>query len=622
MKKILFLLSILIFGVHHAQTYYSQNFNTAGLNGWTSTDLDGDTYQWSTINASSLNSNLGKGSLISYSYINNTPVTPNNLITSPLINLGTVTASTVSLKYDLATNSNYPAEKYSVYVTTTNSSGAIVTSTPVFTETVAIGGYQNRVIDLTPYIGQQVYISFRHYDCYDQYYLIVDNIEVKTIAAKDVALKKISLDKYGLINTDYTLKATVKNNGSETLNNITMNWNDGTTDHIATIPLSTPIASGQEGIINHSISVNYPSVVEKNINATITQVNGAPDITPADNSLSTKFKTVSQNSPKKVLIEEGTGTWCGWCPRGTVAMNYMETNYHDNFVGIAVHNGDPMVVAEYDNGADISGFPGMNVDRVLLGESVDTNNMVSKVNARKNLVVPAELNASGTLAGNSLTFNASATFRTFFNNANFRLAVVLMEDDVTGTASGYGQTNYYAGGGNGPMGGFESLPNPVPASQMQYDHVARMLLGGYSGQAGSVPATITDGQVASYTFTATIPSGYNTSKLKAVLLLLDATTGEVVNARSFVLGTLGTSDIKTNENYLTIYPNPAADYIKVQANHSVDLAFYDASGRLVLEKSNVSPDTAVSVQGLAKGNYIVSIKEKNSKPKTQKLIIK
>ncbi|MEC3876701.1 T9SS-dependent choice-of-anchor J family protein [Chryseobacterium salviniae] len=623
MKKILFLLSILIFEIHHSQTYYSQNFNTSGLNGWTSTDLDGDTHQWSNNNFSTSYTSLGSGSLASYSYIDatNSAVTPNNLITSPLINLTSVTASNVKLQYDLATHPSYPYEKYSVYVTTSNAPAAVTASAPVFTEVVASGGLQNRLIDLTPFIGQQVYISFRHHDCYDQYMLILDNITIKTLADKDVALQNVSLERYGVINTNYTLKATVKNNGSQAVNNITMNWNDGLADHISIISLTTPLTTGQIRAINHPIYVNYPSLVENNINVSITQVNGSADATPADNSLVTKFKTVSQNSPKKVLIEEGTGTWCGWCPRGAVAMNYMKNNYPDNFIGIAVHNNDPMLVPEYNSGTGINAFPGMNVDRWFFNQDVYTDEMVDHVNARKNLVVPAELNASGTLAGNSLTFNASVTFRTFYNNANFRLAAVLVEDGVTGTTTGYRQSNYYAGGGSGVMGGFESLPNPVPASQMQYDHVGRMLLGGYAGQAGSVPSIITDGQVVNYTFNAVIPSTYNTSKLKAVLLLLDATTGEVVNARSFILGTLGTSDIKTNENYLTIYPNPAKDYIKVQANYSVELTIYDASGRIVMEKSRVSPDTPVSVQGLAKGNYIVSIKEKNSNPKTQKLII-
>lgn len=622
MKKILFMACILMFGIHQSQTYYSQNFNTSGLNGWTSTDLDNDGKQWVNMNASSLSQSLGAGSLASFSYQNNQALTPNNLITSPLIDLSTVTASNVYLTYTQATHLSYPADKYSVYVTTSNVAGTVTAATPVYTETVAVGGLQNRAVNLSSFIGQQVYISFRHYDCFDQYYLIIDDIQVKTIPDNDVALKNVSVNRYGLINTDYSIKATVKNNGIQSINNITVNWNDGTADHLSTIPLASPLALGQETTITHPIAVNLTSAAEKNLNISITQVNGTSDTTPADNTLATKFTSVSQNSPKKVVIEEGTGTWCGYCPRGAVAMENATNSFPNDFIGIAVHNGDPMKVDEYDEGVNFDSFPGMNVDRSLMKQDVSAS-FSSIINERKTLIVPAALNATAALAGQTLTLNASAVFRSNFTNANFRFAAVLIENDVRGTAQGYNQANYYAGSST-PMGGYESKPNPVPAADMVYNHVGRMLLGGYGGQAGSVPAVITDGQTVNYTFTANIPTGYNTSKMKAVLFLIDAATGEIANAAGpFALnGTLGVQNEKIDADDLAIYPNPAKDFIKVQAKGKVDLKIFDASGRAVLEKSGVEPDASISVQDLVKGTYIVSVKEKGSEPITKKLIIK
>ena len=45
---------------------------------------------------------------------------------------------------------------------------------------------------------------------------------------------------------------------------------------------------------------------------------------------------------QKVVGEELTGTWCGWCPRGAVALENMRNKYPDTFIGIAVHGGDVM----------------------------------------------------------------------------------------------------------------------------------------------------------------------------------------------------------------------------------------------------------------------------------------
>ncbi len=619
MKKNLLLLFAMILGMYQAQTYYSENFDTSFGN-WARADLDGDGYNWMLASASSVNANFGSGTLISYSYYNNVALTPDNLITSPLIDL-TSAADNLYLFWDVASQTSYPAEKYSIYITTTNSSGAITSSTPVFTETLTSGTYKNRYLNISSYMGQQVYVSIRHYGCTDQYYLFIDNVKLRTVKNYDAAVTAVTNPRYGIQGSNYIMKATIKNNGLNAITGLNLNWNDGT-DHTSTV--STNIAFNNSATVTVTSALGYPSLVDKNINVSVTAVNGNADQVPSDNTYPTHFNTVSTAPQKRVLIEEGTGTWCGWCPRGAVAMEYMNTTYPDGFVGVAVHNGDPMVLAEYNSGAKISSFPGMNVDRAVKNTGVSQSAMESQYNSRSaTIVAPAELNASGSLNnGNELTFNASATFRSNFANANLKFGVILMEDGVTGTASGYNQTNYYAGGANGAMGGYESLPNPVPAAQMVYDHVGRMLLGGYTGQAGSIPTTIADGQTVNYTFTATIPSTYNPANMKAVLVLLDTVTGEVENVRSFLLSSLGVDDIQTNENYLTLYPNPTSDFIKVQAMHSVDIAIYDAIGNLVLEQNNVVPDQAVSVAKLAKGAYFVKLSEKNAQTKTQKLIIK
>jgi hypothetical protein len=70
--------------------------------------------------------------------------------------------------------------------------------------------------------------------------------------------------------------------------------------------------------------------------------------------------------------------------------------------------------------------------------------------------------------------------------------------------AGWSQSNAYAGGGSGEMGGFEILPNPVPASQMVYDHVARTILPSFTGQSGSIPSSVSMGEVHSYTFSVTV----------------------------------------------------------------------------------------------------------------------
>jgi hypothetical protein len=89
MKKTTLLLSLLFTSLcGFAQTtYYSENFESGDLSGWSAVDTDGDGYNWDVLDASSINANFGNGALVSFSYDGNANValTPDNLVTSPAI---------------------------------------------------------------------------------------------------------------------------------------------------------------------------------------------------------------------------------------------------------------------------------------------------------------------------------------------------------------------------------------------------------------------------------------------------------------------------------------------------------------------------------------------------------
>jgi hypothetical protein len=224
------------------------------------------------------------------------------------------------------------------------------------------------------------------------------------------------------------------------------------------------------------------------------------------------------------------------------------------------------------------------------------------------------------------TIVANATFRTVFASANYRLGVIIIEDNVTGTAAGYNQANAYAGGANGPMGGYESLPNPVPAANMVYDHVGRAILGGYSGQANSVPTTITDGLAASHTFNYTIPSTSNSANMFAVAVLIDNATGEIVNAEKTSLSAANVNELETIG--LNVYPNPASGVLNVsfEAN-SADfvITLTDLQGRVISSKEmtnlNGTQVVTFATGDVASGSYIVTVAS-NGTQTTKNVVIK
>lgn len=485
--------------------------------------------------------------------------------------------------------------------------------------------WQNNIsANLSPYADQaNVLVAFRHNDSgVWAYGFAIDNVSVYVPPANDAKINSIALNRYGLINTNSNLVLNVTNLGSNPMTSLTIDWNDGTS-HSQVINVNiAPFATAD---VTHPTALNYAAAVEKTIAVNITNVNGGADADMTNNSGSKSFNSLSQASTKKVIIEEGTGTWCQWCPRGAVAMDQMFQNHPNDFIGIAVHNGDPMTVAAYDGGMNLGGYPGCNVDRALLDQSVSASLFENFYQQRIGLPVPAALSMTITGTTNK-TIVANATFRTVFASANYRLGVIIVEDNVTGTAAGYNQSNAYAGGANGAMGGYESLPNPVPAANMVYDHVGRALLGGFSGQANSVPATITDGQTVNYTFTYAVPSTSNSANMSAVVVLIDNATGEIINAEKQAISAANVNEMETIA--LNVYPNPASDVLNVtfEANNAdFVITLTDLQGRVISSKEmtnlNGTQVVTFSTGDVAAGSYIVTVAS-NGTQTTKNVVIK
>ena len=484
--------------------------------------------------------------------------------------------------------------------------------------------WQNNIsANLTAYAGQSnVLVAFRHNDMgawADGFAL--DNVSVYVPPANDAKINSIALNRYGLINTNSNLVLNVTNLGSNPMTSLTIDWNDGTSHSQVVNVNIAPFATAD---VTHPTALNYAAAVEKTIAVNITNVNGGADADMTNNSGSKSFNSLSQASTKKVIIEEGTGTWCQWCPRGAVAMDQMFQTHPNDFIGIAVHNGDPMTVAAYDGGANFGGFPGCNVDRALLDQNVSADVFENYYQQRIGLAVPAALSMTVTGTTNK-TIVANATFRTVFASANYRLGVIIVEDNVTGTAAGYNQSNAYAGGST-PMGGYESLPNPVPAAIMVYDHVGRALLGGYSGQANSVPATITDGQTVNYTFTYAVPTTSNSANMSAVVVLIDNATGEIINAEKQSISGANVNEMETIA--LNVFPNPASDQVNVTfegENTDYSISLMDIQGRVISSReiANASGEQMVSfsTENVAKGSYIVTVTS-NGATTTKNVVIK
>ncbi|GAB5418401.1 MAG: hypothetical protein Crog4KO_14950 [Crocinitomicaceae bacterium] len=386
------------------------------------------------------------------------------------------------------------------------------------------------------------------------------------------------------------------------------------------------LTSGQSMVVDFTSSITV-GTTEESTTATISNINGGADGDATDNDACAVVNPVIPAPGKVVVGEEATGTWCPWCTRGTVFMDRYEEDFGDYWAGIAVHNNDPMTVTDYDAsiGPLIGGYPSSLVDR---GADVDPSAMSTDFYTRLQTAPVATINNSSVWDATTreLTVTVEADFASAANN-NYRLACVLTEDGVTGTDSGYDQANAYAGGANGEMGGYELLPNPVPASQMVYDHVARDIAPDFDGDPNSFPATVNAGEQHSVTFTFTIPQEWNISMMHIIGLLIDP-NGQIDNAGKSVVDGVASLDELTIDADFRMYPNPATDVTVIEAdlaqNAEVSIALTDMTGKVVDARDYgvVTPGTKlpIATASLESGVYIVQLTV-NGKLMTKQLIV-
>ena len=613
-----------------AQTIIEEGFEGATFppTGWTSfigTNGIGTQYNWVQSTAPNTGT-YGAGNR----YENVTGGIAEDWLVTSQIDLSSATDAELRFYSTQTYPTNY-GSNYEVKVSTNSqTTHADFTTVASYTENNvgAAGAFELKTVDLSAYDGMMVYIAFVHLNDDGDNWLI-DDVEVRSPLALDAKADEVSLNRYSLISTDNQLSVKVFNNGVAAITSLDISWNDGTNTYTESFTVN--IAAGQSQTVNHPTPVNYGTVDEKNIAVTITSVNGGADGDSTNNDLEAKFNTLSQSGTKIVLIEEATGTWCGWCPRGAVGMDYMAANYHDTTALVAVHNADPMEVTEYDNGIGdyIGGYPSGVVDRSIGDVDPSASSLQAVYNSQINKIVPVDLSVSATQAGNDLTISTEATFYSNFNSAdtNYRFGVIITEDGVTGTGDGtnnnnqdYDQVNYYAGGGNGPMGGYEGYGDPVPATQMVYDHVGRALLGGFNGEAGSIPAVITDGETVSYEFNYTIPASSDAANMYIVAVLIDQDNGSVVGAlQRSVTESLSIEEESALVSDVKIYPNPVQDNLNISfeaVNGNYDVSVTDMLGRTMLSQTYKDlfgiQNLQLPVSKLSNGHYIVNITSGNT----------
>lgn len=331
------------------------------------------------------------------------------------------------------------------------------------------------------------------------------------------------------------------------------------------------------------------------IQVRLVSVNGEDDAYAANNTQEASILFAYINAVKRAVMEEFTGLYCGYCPRGIVGIEKCAQRYGEQFIAIAKHNysGTPKSLQSPTYNYNISGgFPKSIIDRryqVDPGYDKCASYVTAQVNGGCSAGVLAEAWFPEGSDSTQIYARATAQFTRSRSDANYRFAFAIVEDNVTG----YTQTNNYYGSVNA-MGGWEKLPKYVDVT---LNHVARMGYGVADGIENSVPKQVDEFTAVSYDAVLDVPENVQDKKnLRVIVLLLDKSNGYIDNAAQ-------TDYVKAGQ---------VSGIQETKATPSPDIEIVD--GRVVAEGFNGTVEVytlsgmRVSNEQLARGIYIVKLK--------------
>lgn len=155
-----------------------------GFQDWTAIDADCDGFNWID-SETRLGSGYGHESefcMFSQSYDNTFDVLyPDNYLVTP--EKFTIGADAIFSFWACAQDMNYPAEHFGLAISSTgNTSGNDFTTIEEWTLTAKSnrdqGTWYQYTVDLSEYEGQELWLALRHFDCFDEYFLAVDDVEI------------------------------------------------------------------------------------------------------------------------------------------------------------------------------------------------------------------------------------------------------------------------------------------------------------------------------------------------------------------------------------------------------------------------------------------------------------
>ena len=564
-------------------SYYYQDFEDSATAAQSMIFIDGDKLQ---PNYEGMETWVvsDEGYALSSSYLVSGNKTADDWMITPQITVG----DRVYISWDAMAFDYQYADGYKVYISTT---GQAVPSD--FTEIYSVAAentvWTHHIVDITSLTNNKdIYVAFQN-NSTDKYYLAVDNIRVYNPNDIDATITSVDLKDFELVGKKTSFKLKLANEGVDTLNQVVVAWQLEDSDiHRDTIK-NLGLEIGQSYNYRHKDSVIF-NEGSQTIKVWVENPNGVADQYNENDTLSFTLNAISERGDRKILLEHFTQASCGPCAQqnpGFFALILNNQN-KDNVAHIGYHTWWPGTDPMYDfNETDVRtrvGYYGVTgVPHVIMAgnhaEGAPGQIGQIQLDTENNLLGIFKLNIDSRFWNNDLeiTLKAKAlTDITKYDKVMVRLALVEDKDY------------------NSPPGtnGEKSFPN-----------VMRKM---FPSAEGTEWKNVMKNDSIELNFTYTVPSEIDITNCSLVAFIQNDSTKDIYAVNTRESDVLMSVESEVSNNF-QIYPNPAHDFLKINAETINKIEIIDLNGRIVLKKEfhNSISEINLNIAKLNKGFYLL-----------------
>ncbi len=213
----------------------------------------------------------------------------------------------------------------------------------------------------------------------------------------------------------------------------------------------------------------------------------------------------------KVIVEDYTGTWCGYCPPVAHAIYELKEVY-DNIISVGIHNNDELTIdqeSDLRSELGISGFPSARLNRTI---SWFDPYQISEVNS----LLSEENNVAISIKSALENIDLEVNLRIVSNVelVNHKLVIYLVESNLI-----YDQSNYF---NYVEDSYFYNLGNPI--ENYSHQDVLRKSITNISGNTLDLVQPLTDYK---FNFNVEISPDFVQENLAIVAIIVDSNNNAI-----------------------------------------------------------------------------------------------